>query len=70
VLAAAAEHGVPARVVGRVLRAEDGLSIRVGERVLHASIESLATSFHDAIPAIMSRPSAASGAAFDSIQDN
>jgi hypothetical protein len=61
---------VPARVIGRVTAAADGLSIRVGERVMSATIESLASSFHDAIPSIMARSAAAAGAADESFQDN
>ena len=70
VLATASQHGVPARVIGRVTTAADGLSIRVGERVMRASVESLAASFHEAIPGIMARSAAAAGAADESFQDN
>jgi hypothetical protein len=55
-------------VIGRVTRAADGLSIRIGGRVLSATVESLASSYHDAIPAIMAR--AAAAAANESFQDD
>ena len=54
VLDLARKHGVPARVIGEVRGRDDGLRIRIGERVLHAPLERLARAYHDAIPSIMS----------------
>jgi phosphoribosylformylglycinamidine synthase len=58
VLAAAARHGVPARVVGRVLAAGEGFTVRVGGARWTADVEALARAYHDAIPALMQRPAA------------
>jgi phosphoribosylformylglycinamidine synthase len=58
VLAAAAAHGVPARVVGRVRPAADGLAVRVGDARWAAPVDRLAAAYHDAIPALMQRPAA------------
>jgi phosphoribosylformylglycinamidine synthase len=58
VVAAAAAHGVPARVVGRVRPAADGLAVRVGGARWAAPVDRLAAAYHDAIPALMQRPAA------------
>ena len=53
VLELALKHGVPARVIGRVRARENGLTIRIGERVIRAPLDRLAHAYHDAIPDIM-----------------
>jgi phosphoribosylformylglycinamidine synthase II len=53
VLDLARKYGVPARVIGQVRAREEGLTIRIGERVLRAPLERLARAYHDAIPGIM-----------------
>ena len=53
VLDFARQHGVPARVIGRVRAREEGLTIRIGERVIRTPLERLARAYHDAIPDIM-----------------
>jgi phosphoribosylformylglycinamidine synthase len=58
VLAIAEGHGVPARVIGRVRPAGDGFTVRMGVDAWTASIERLATAYHEAIPALMQRPAA------------
>jgi phosphoribosylformylglycinamidine synthase len=58
VLATAAAHGVPARVVGAVQPADAGLTLRVGARRWTAPIAALADAYHGAIPRIMDAPSA------------
>lgn len=60
VLALARKHDVPARVVGTVTPKDAGLTITIGARKLHATIERLIDAFHEALPRAMSR--AASGA--------
>jgi hypothetical protein len=55
VVAIARDVGVPARVVGTVTDAARGLSVRVGERMLRASIASLSDAYHHTIPRIMDR---------------
>ncbi len=55
VLAAAAAHGVPARVIGTVRSASAGLVITVGDRVVRADGKRLATAFHTALPRAMQR---------------
>ena len=58
VLATAARHGVPARTIGRVRPATDGLTICVGGERWTAAVDALAHAYHDAIPALMRRPAA------------
>jgi phosphoribosylformylglycinamidine synthase len=58
VLAQARKHGVPAHVIGQVRAREAGLTIRVGERVIRASLDRLAHAYHDAIPDIMNASAA------------
>jgi len=62
-LAVAARHGVPARVIGRVLRAEDGIEFVIGAVSARSAIDPLARAFHDTIPAIMDGGTAADPAA-------
>ena len=58
VLAIAEGRDVPARVVGRVRPAGDGLTVRVGGEQWTAPIDRLAAAYHGAIPALMQRPAA------------
>jgi phosphoribosylformylglycinamidine synthase len=58
VLAAAARHGVPARAVGRVRPAADGLTLHLRGAVHATPLGALAAAYHDAIPALMRRPAA------------
>jgi phosphoribosylformylglycinamidine synthase II len=58
VLELARKHGVPARVIGQVRAREDGLTIRIGDRVVRASLDRLAHAYHDAIPDIMNASAA------------
>jgi phosphoribosylformylglycinamidine synthase len=53
VLEVATRHGVPARVIGRVTRAEDGVEFVVGAVSARSAIDPLARAFHDTIPGIM-----------------
>ncbi|MEK6611679.1 MAG: phosphoribosylformylglycinamidine synthase subunit PurL [Gemmatimonadota bacterium] len=55
VLAIAARHGVPARLIGTVRSASAGLTITVGDRVVHARGDRLSTAFHTALPRAMKR---------------
>jgi phosphoribosylformylglycinamidine synthase subunit PurL len=59
VLAVAASHAVPARVIGRVRDAAAPLSIAVGGRTLVAPLPRLETAYHDAIPRRMEHSAAA-----------
>ena len=61
VLAVAKKHGLPARVIGTVRPADDGVTITAGSRTLRASSARLAHAYHDAIPARM-RVAAGAGA--------
>jgi len=58
VLAIAARHGVPARVIGSVRSASAGLTFTVGARTVHASCERLSTAFHAALPRAMKQAAA------------
>jgi phosphoribosylformylglycinamidine synthase subunit PurL len=60
VLRIAGEHGVPVRVVGKVLGANTPFSIRIGAREFSSDVERLARAFHDAIPQQMTRVAIAS----------
>jgi predicted transcriptional regulator len=40
-------------VIGQVRAQSEGLTIRVGDRVMRAPLERLARAYHDAIPNIM-----------------
>jgi phosphoribosylformylglycinamidine synthase len=53
VLELARKHGVPARVIGQVRAREEGITIRIGDRVIRAPLDRLAHAYHDAIPDIM-----------------
>ncbi|HEY8793604.1 MAG TPA: AIR synthase-related protein, partial [Gemmatimonadaceae bacterium] len=53
VIELARKYGVPARVIGEVRARDEGLTIRIGERVLRAPLERLADAYHGAIPGIM-----------------
>jgi phosphoribosylformylglycinamidine synthase len=58
-LATAARHGVPARVIGRVTPAAEGLEVVIGAVSARSAIEPLARAFHDTIPGIMDGGAAA-----------
>ena len=70
VLATAARHGVPARVIGRVADAGEGFRVRVGDARFSVPVGTLADAYHSAIPSIMARSSAAAATADESFQDN
>jgi phosphoribosylformylglycinamidine synthase len=53
VLAAARAHDVPARVIGLVAGPTAPLTIRVGDHVVAAPLDTLADAYHGAIPRIM-----------------
>jgi hypothetical protein len=55
VLRTAKAHGVPARVIGHVTGATDGLKISTGNTTLSAAVPTLVDAFHEAIPRAMSR---------------
>ena len=55
----AQQHGVPAQVIGRVGARGGTFRIRHSTGALEASVESLASAFHDAIPRIMTRVASA-----------
>jgi phosphoribosylformylglycinamidine synthase len=59
VLEIAQRHGVPARRIGTVRAGSSSLVMRVGGREITASLERLASAYHDAIPTIMTRPALA-----------
>ncbi|HEY0776898.1 MAG TPA: phosphoribosylformylglycinamidine synthase subunit PurL [Gemmatirosa sp.] len=54
VLRRAAEHDVPARVIGRVTDRSDGFRIRIDDREWSRSTDALAGGYHDTIPDAMS----------------
>ncbi len=58
VLAIAQERGVPARVIGKVTPAVDGVRIAGRGFELRAPVERLAESYHEALPRAMSRAAA------------
>ncbi|MEO5579691.1 MAG: AIR synthase related protein, partial [Gemmatimonadaceae bacterium] len=66
VIAAAGRHGVPARRVGKVIAANAGFTIRVGDRLLVNDISELSAAYHNAIPAIMAAAVAAIAAPHES----
>jgi phosphoribosylformylglycinamidine synthase len=53
VLAIAARHGVPARIIGAVTDASDGARFTIEDDSFAAPVEWLARAFHEAIPAAM-----------------
>lgn len=63
VLETAKRHGVPARKIGMV-NDGTGLRIRLGSRVIDASLEDLADAYHEAIPRRMSQSASAVEVAF------
>jgi phosphoribosylformylglycinamidine synthase II len=63
VLKIAKAKGVPARVIGRVTGAADGLTIDTGTTKLSATLPALVDAYHEAIPRAMSRAVAAGGPA-------
>jgi hypothetical protein len=54
VLAAAKKHGVPARGIGKVVKAQS-LRMKIGDRTIDAPLATLAEAYHEAIPRRMSR---------------
>jgi phosphoribosylformylglycinamidine synthase subunit PurL len=58
VLAIAAQHGVPVRVIGRVTEAASGLRIATGAVTLAAELPRLVDAYHEAIPRAMTRGTA------------
>jgi phosphoribosylformylglycinamidine synthase len=58
VLAIAARHGVPARIIGTVRSASAGLTITVAGRVTHARGDRLSAAFHTALPRAMKQAAA------------
>jgi phosphoribosylformylglycinamidine synthase len=59
VLSIARKYLVPARVIGAVHAASDGITMRTGTRDVRTSTETCARAYHDAIPARMRAPAAA-----------
>jgi phosphoribosylformylglycinamidine synthase len=59
----ARQHGVSARVIGRVTAAGAPFTLRVGAREFTGDIARLAAAFHEAIPRLMSRVATAAEAA-------
>jgi phosphoribosylformylglycinamidine synthase subunit PurL len=55
VLAIATQHGVPARVIGRVTEAASGLRIATGTTTVEAALPRLVEAYHEAIPRAMTR---------------
>lgn len=53
VLAIAASHGVPARRIGTVAPAADGLIVTGGDRAVSVDVPALAAAYHDTLPGIM-----------------
>jgi phosphoribosylformylglycinamidine synthase len=58
VLAIAKQHGVPARVIGKVTAASEGLHITAGKTKLSARIATLSEAYHEALPRAMQRAAA------------
>ncbi len=60
VLAVAQRHGVPARVIGAVTVATEGLTVTVGagRKELRATMDRLIDAYHEALPRAMSRTAA------------
>jgi len=59
VLAVATKHGVPAKVIGHVVRADEGIEFVIGAVSARSALDPLACAFHDTIPAIMDGGTAA-----------
>jgi phosphoribosylformylglycinamidine synthase II len=70
-VAVAAKHGVPARIIGRVAHAEDGIEFVIGAVSARSGIDPLSRAFHDAIPGIMDggTPADPAAAAHASLSD-
>jgi phosphoribosylformylglycinamidine synthase len=62
VLALAAAHGVPARVIGTVTEASQGFHITTTQQQLSSSVDALAAAYHEAIPSLMRAPAGAGAA--------
>ncbi|HVE77290.1 MAG TPA: phosphoribosylformylglycinamidine synthase subunit PurL [Gemmatimonadaceae bacterium] len=58
ILETARRRGLPARVIGRV-RDDGVLRVSLGGRTMAVPVTALAAAYHDALPAIMSRPASA-----------
>jgi len=58
VLAIAKRHGVPAQVIGAVTAAGEGLTITTAHGTCTATIDRLASAYHEAIPRAMARAAA------------
>ncbi|MEO7367481.1 MAG: phosphoribosylformylglycinamidine synthase subunit PurL [Gemmatimonadaceae bacterium] len=58
--AIAKKHGIAIHAIGIVLDRHDGFSVRLQDKVIKSTIKSISSAWHDAIPAIMSAPVAAS----------
>lgn len=58
VLTIAKQHGVPARVIGRVTEPTGGLAIATGTVALKAELPRLVEAYHEAIPRAMTRGTA------------
>jgi phosphoribosylformylglycinamidine synthase len=58
VLAIAKQRGVPARVIGKVTAASEGLHITAGTTKLSARIATLSEAYHEALPRAMQRAAA------------
>ncbi len=61
-IATAARHGVPARVIGTVRDAAHGLAVRIGDDAFTAPLPALADAYHGAIPRLMERAASATAA--------
>jgi len=57
-LAIAARHGVPARVIGAVTGASAGLRITAGAATLAITTARMAEAYHEALPRAMQRAAA------------
>jgi phosphoribosylformylglycinamidine synthase len=62
VLATAAAHGVPARIIGTVTEAAAGFTITTAQQTLSSSVSALAAAYHEAIPSLMRAPAGAGAA--------
>jgi phosphoribosylformylglycinamidine synthase len=66
VLAIAARHDVPARVIGEVTAASAPFTITVADTTIAVAVSALAESYHEAIPRVMSRTASAQDVALAS----
>ena len=60
ILSIAKAHGVPARRIGTVTTASDGVRIAAGETTLTATVARLGEAYHEALPRAMARATATS----------